>query len=248
VKAFLLSAGLGERLRPITNNLPKCLVPINNIPLIEYWLRLFRKYSIKDVLINTHYLHDKIENYINNNVNDINIIIKYEPKLLGSLGSILNNKSFVQKEKSLMVMYSDNLTNLNIENLMVYHDTHDLPITMGLFRCSDPSQCGIATLDVNQIVVDFEEKPTNPRDNLANAGIYIFDVEIFDSFYIPNDFVLDIGTHLLPKFIGKMKGHLIKDFLLDIGTLENYNFANKYVAGNTNDIKFDTNAENTQHL
>ena len=92
MKAFLLSAGFGERLRPITNNIPKCLVPINDVPLIEYWFRLFRKYSIKDILINTHYLHEKITNYIETNVKDLNILLKYEPNLLGSLGCILNNK------------------------------------------------------------------------------------------------------------------------------------------------------------
>ena len=143
MKAFLLSAGLGKRLRPITNEIPKCLVPINNIPLIEYWFRLFRKYGIKDILINTHYLHEKIMSYIETNAKDLNISIKYEPNLLGSLGCILINKDFISRDESFLVFYSDNLTNLNLRNFISYHKSHEFPITMGLFRCSNPRQSGI---------------------------------------------------------------------------------------------------------
>ena len=99
MKAFLLSAGRGERLRPITNNIPKCLVSINNIPLIEYWFRLFRKYEINDVLINTHYFSEKINAYVQENVKDINIQITFEQNLLGSFGSVLDNIDFFSTEK-----------------------------------------------------------------------------------------------------------------------------------------------------
>jgi mannose-1-phosphate guanylyltransferase len=232
MKVFLLSAGIGQRLRPITNNVPKCLVSINNIPLIEYWFRLFRKYGIKDILINTHYLSEKINNYIHNNIKDLNIEMKYEHNLLGSLGTILNNKDFISKDFSFLVFYSDNITNLNINKFILFHESHDFPITMGLFHCSNPSQCGIASVDENNIIINFEEKPKNPTGNLANAGVYVIEREIFNDFKFNKSDLLDIGKHLLPKLVGQMKGFLINDYILDIGSLENYKKANAYVALN----------------
>ena len=232
MKAFLLSAGFGKRLRPLTDTLPKCLVPINNIPLIEYWFRLFRKYEINDVLINTHHLSEKINDYVKKNVEDINIKISFEQNLLGSFGSLIKNKDYFINEKSFLVCYSDNLTNINITDFISFHYSHDLPITIGVFPCTNPNQCGIIELNGNYTIIDFVEKPEAPSGILANAGIYIFDLKIFDGFIPKENTLLDIGNHLLPKFINQMKGFIINDYLLDIGNLDNYDMANQYVSLN----------------
>ncbi len=232
MRAFLLSAGLGKRLRPMTEVIPKCLVPINNKPLIEYWFKLFRKYKIIDVIINTHHLSEKIENYVQNNFKDLRITTTFEQDLLGSYGTILENINFFGNEKSFLVFYSDNLTNLNIADFISFHNSHNLPISMGIFACTNPNQCGIVELDKNHTIIDFEEKPLNPRGNLANAGAYIFDKLIFENHEIINNAILDISIHLLPRYIGQMKGFIIEDYLLDIGTYENYNLANEQVSRN----------------
>ena len=109
---------------------------------------------------------------------------------------------------------------------------------MALFETENPTMCGIAEFDNNNIVISFEEKPKHPKSNLANAGLYIAKPEIIG--LIPNMDITDIGFHLLPKLIGKMAGWKTDDFLIDIGTMENLNKANKewseIIEGKNNDI------------
>ena len=228
MKVFLLSAGYGKRLRPLTKNLPKCLVPINNVPLIEYWFRLFRKYQIYDVLINTHYLSGDIKGYISKSIKDINVKITYEPKLLGSLGSLIKNKHFISGESSFLVFYSDNITNLNIDDFISFHNSHDLPISIGLFNTQYPKQCGIVNLNEDSIVIDFQEKPPKPKGNLANAGVYIFDTRIINNRKFDDNKLLDISHNLLSEYTFQMKG-----YILDIGSINNYKIANEHVKVNS---------------
>lgn len=103
MKAFLLAAGYGTRLRPLTNTTPKCLVPICGKPLLAWWLQLFERYNIQEVLINTHYLPDAVREFINKHnksTSKVRIEEFYEPLLLGSGGTILANKNFVGSEKN----------------------------------------------------------------------------------------------------------------------------------------------------
>lgn len=235
MKVFLLAAGIGSRLRPITNNTPKCLVQINGTPLIDYWLRLFKRHGIKDILINSHYLHDQVESYLKRNNQGLSISLFYEGMLLGSLGTLIKNTDQFTDDGKLLVCYSDNLTNTNLSNLIKYHDSHSLEATIGLFKCDNPKQCGIVELDRSDTVVGFEEKPKKPTGNLANAGIYIFNTSIFNSMgqLSIKSKVLDIGHDLLPKLVGKMKGYQIPEFLIDIGSIASYKIANKYIKSNT---------------
>jgi len=229
MKAFLMAAGLGSRLRPITDTIPKCLVPINGVPLIDYWLKLFKTHGINEILINSHYLHDKVSDYLSQNNYGLTISLFYEKALLGSLGTLINHKKEFNDDGQILVCYSDNLTDVNLTSLIRFHDSHNLDATIGLFRCQDPTQCGIVELDINDTVVGFEEKPARPKGDLANAGIYIFNTSILSDFADDNakSGVQDIGNDLLPKLIGRMKGYRISEFLLDIGSLENYKLANE---------------------
>ena len=170
MKAFLLSAGFGTRLQPLTNSIPKCLIPINGFPLLEYWFRLFRKYGISNILINTHHFHNKIYEYITNNIKNLTIRIEYEQKLLGSMGCILTNKDYYINEESFFVFYSDNITNLNLNSIQEFHFAHDLPITIGLFRSTMPDECGIVEIDNNDTIIDFTEKP--PKSIRQGDGNY----------------------------------------------------------------------------
>lgn len=224
MKAFLMAAGLGTRLRPITNTIPKCMVPIKGRPLLSWWMELFEKHNVSDVLINTHYLAEPVRNFIssyNRQSNKVRIYESYEPTLLGSAGTLKENKKFVEDESSFLICYADNLTNINLSELIFWHEQVNPVLTMGLFYTNNPTGCGIATLNDKHIITEFVEKPKHPASNLANAGIYVAGQEIFN--YIPaGKGETDMGKDVLPLLIGKMAGYEIKDYLLDIGTIGNY--------------------------
>ncbi len=226
MKAFLLAAGFGTRLRPITDTIPKCLVPISGRPLIEFWFDLFKKYGITEVLINTHYLVEEVEKYFANRKEDgVKVTLINEKKLLGSAGTIRDNKKFVEGEESFAVFYADNLTNLNIDNLNNFHKSHKLPITVGVFRTETPKACGILETDSTKTVISFEEKPEKPKSNLANGGVYIFDSKVIQN--IAEGDIIDVGFDLLPQFVNAMKAWEIDGILQDIGTHQNLAKAEK---------------------
>ncbi len=232
MKAFLLAAGLGTRLRPITNTIPKCLVPVAGKPMLYYWFNLFRKYGITEVLINLNHFPDQVKEYIQNNIIDIKVTLVNEETLLGSYGTLLHNQKFVEKEENFFIFYGDTLTNVNLDTMMQVHKQSLKPFTIGLFRSNNPSSCGIVTLDSSGSVVDFEEKPNAPKSDLANAGIYIMNTKLFDKIQLDNKKLLDIGFDLLPKLINQMQGFEIKDFVLDMGTPINLTVATEFVNNN----------------
>lgn len=246
MKAFLLAAGLGTRLRPLTNTIPKCMVPISGEPLLHWWFSLFSKHGITDVLINLHYLKEKVIDYVGNlgvKVEGLNFELKtpslrhgtqcthkgyappdirlfYEQELLGSAGTIRENADWVRAEKEFLIAYADNLTNANLTKLLQFHRERNSILTMGLFHSDYPQACGIASLNENGLIIDFVEKPQKPKSDLANAGIYIATPELID--YIPEGKVVDLGHDVLPSLVGKMYGCVIDGYLRDIGTPENY--------------------------
>ena len=225
MKAFLLAAGVGSRLRPITDKIPKCLVPINGHPLLYYWLKLFENYGIDEVLINLHHLTDLVFEFLEENEFDLKVHTVFEQELLGSAGTIRNNFDFVCKESEFLICYADNLTNINLAQMIDFHKSHRSILTLGLFRANNPTKCGIAEMAENHTVVNFVEKPRNPKSNLAGAGVYVANHEI--RHYLPEYYPADFGYNVLPELIGKMKGYFINEYFLDIGTVENYERAQR---------------------
>ncbi len=238
MKAFLLSAGEGTRLRPLTNKIPKCLIPVNNKPLLHYWLKLCEKYGVEEVLINLHHLSSQIEEFLENNHYKVKIKKVYEKKLLGSAGTIAANKDFIEGEESFFIFYTDNLTNMNLRKMWKFHKTHQGTFTMGLFRTDFPQGCGIIKMNKNYLISGFQEKPEHPVSNLANAGIYVAGSRLLNYIdeVIKNQEKLieekissppDLGYHILPGLVGKMYGYLIEEYFLEIGTWENYRRAQR---------------------
>jgi mannose-1-phosphate guanylyltransferase len=220
MKAFLLAAGKGERLRPLTDTMPKCMVPIQGVPLLETWLNLCSRHDISEVLVNTHAHADVVQSYLRQQYTDIRIKITEEEVLLGSAGTLLANRSWARDEREFWIFYSDVLTNMNLTLMLEYHRRKDQVATMGVYEVLNPKQCGIAAVDSDNMVCEFTEKPANPRSNLAFSGILIATPAIFD--VIPHRIPADIGFDVLPKLVGQMAAYPISEYLVDVGNPSSY--------------------------
>lgn len=227
MKAFLLAAGFGTRLRPLTDTVPKCLVPIAGRPLLSYWMTLLERHGFDEVLINVHHLPEPVRAYAREMTRP-RLSVFEEPVLLGSAGTVRANRAWVADGEPFLVAYADDLTNADLSQLMDVHATHRPLLTMGLFKADEPSRCGIAELEgdeADSTIVSFEEKPSKPKSNLANAGIYVADARLLG--HIPEMIPADFGHHVLPALVGQMRGHLLRGRLIDVGTWASYEQAQR---------------------
>lgn len=229
MKAFLLAAGLGTRLRPITDTTPKCLVPVNGRPLLSWWFSLLEKHGVSDVLINLHHLPEKVQAYVEQYSGPLHVQLVMEETLLGSAGTLSANREFVANEEQFLIVYADNLTNVDLGELLAYNRKHPAPLTVGLFRAENPKACGIAKLDTEGRIVDFTEKPEHPRSNLASAGMFVAQPELLE-YLRPVSSPYDFGGHVMPSLVGKMNGMLLNGYLRDVGTHESLQAAEREVA------------------
>lgn len=221
MRAVLLAAGLGTRLRPITDTIPKCLVPIHGRPLLDYWLDILFEGGIERVLINTHYLADLVVDHIAKSPWRGKISHVHEDELLGTGGTLNANKDFLGDD-AVLVAHADNLSELDVTAMRTCHESRPdgVAITMALFRTDRPETCGIVTLDKDKIVREFVEKPKRPTSNLANGAVYIFEPEVVAFIDSLRGVTVDLSTQVIPEFIGRILGYEISGYHRDIGSQE----------------------------
>ena len=229
MKAFLLAGGLGTRLRPLTDGTPKCLLPIRGIPVLQIWLELCRRYGVDEILINVHSHGDAVRKFIGANKADLKVLLFEEPTLLGSAGTILANRDWVNAEKCFWVFYADVLTTADLQRMRDFHDSRNQIATIGVYEVPDPSRCGIVKVDEAGMVRDFVEKPKTPIGNLAFSGLMLATPAFLD--VIPRTLPADLGFHALPLTVGRMAAYRLHDFLIDVGTLETYQTAQQMWPG-----------------
>lgn len=224
MKAFLLAGGLGTRLKPLTDSIPKSLVEVQGKSMIYWWTKLFEKQGIDEVLINTHTFPNQVAPVLINNASKIYWEMSFEPKLLGSAGTLRANRRFVRAEKEFLIAYVDVLTNCDLRKVIKFHHKKESPFTMVVTPVDDPTGKGIAEVK-DDMIVSFEEKPDAPKSNLANMGIYVCSQEILD--LIPKGDYADFAD-VLPKLVGKMFAYNdTNSYFCDIGTHEGLKYANE---------------------
>ena len=220
MKAFILAAGNGERLKPLTDAIPKCLVPIQSMPLLSIWLELCQRHGIDEVLVNTHSHCDVVQSYLREHRAGINVHITEEEVLLGSAGTLLANRDWVRSERDFWVFYGDVLTNMNLTRMLEFHRSRSQIATIGVYEVPNPKQCGIVAVDQEAVVREFTEKPANPSGNLAFSGVLLATPAIFS--VMPHRIPADIGFDVLPNLVGAMAAYPISEYLVDIGTPISY--------------------------
>jgi len=139
----------------------------------------------------------------------------HEPTLLGSAGTVTANADLADACDQVLIIYADNLSDVDLGAFLRFHRRHGEPFSMMLFRAADPRACGIAELDTAGRIVSFEEKPAAPRSNLANAGLYVVDAAAFREIAGMGGF--DLGFDVLPRFVARMRGWEWGGYHLDIG-------------------------------
>ncbi len=219
MKAFLLAAGVGSRLRPLTDTTPKCMLPIDGRPMLDIWLDALARAGVDEVLVNLHHLPEVVRRHVGAR-RDLPVVrLAYEPELLGSAGTLAAHRDWVRSEDFFLACYADNLTDFDLGSLIAEHRSHGDMATLAVFHSEWPSAGGVIELDEGGTMTGFTEKPADPVSDLTNAGIYAFNPAVVAEVGPPPR---DIGYHLLPRLVGRARAVPIDGYFRDIGTPEAY--------------------------
>jgi len=242
---MIMAAGAGTRLDPLTQAIPKPMVPVANIPIIELILNHIRHYGITDVVANTHFLADPIHKaFGGKNSIGVNFNYVYETELSGTAGGVKKCEWFFDSDESFVVISGDALTDINLEKLINHHQKHNAIATMALREVpmQEITHYGVVVTDENSRVIAFQEKPSieEAKSNLVNTGIYVFKTEIFK--YIPPDTFYDFAKNVFPALMANneiLSAHTIDEYWSDIGTLNQYRLSSYDILSNKVNIKLD---------
>ncbi len=227
MRAILLAAGLGTRLRPLTDTVPKCLMPIRGKPLLGIWLDKLSAEGFGPFLVNTHYLAEKVAQFVDIHPTGAATTLVYEPTLLGTAGTFLVNADFYEEGDGLL-LHADNYCLADLRRLVDAHRRRPAGcvMTMLTFRTLAPHTCGVVELDGRGVVTGFHEKVAEPPSNLANAAIYIVSPEMIKELIEEMPGVTDFSTQVLPRFMQRIYTCETEEPMIDIGTPETYATAN----------------------
>ncbi len=235
MKAMIMAAGLGTRLRPVTYEMPKPMVPVLNRPVMEHILELLAKHGLREVIANLHWFPDLIKDHFGDG-SRLGVELSYseEEELLGTAGGVRNAADFLGD--SFLVISADAVTDVDLGAMREFHGSHDGIATLATKRVQDTSEFGVVVTGTDGRVQGFQEKPdpAEALSDLANCGIYMFDAEIFD-YFLPegqtskvakpedppgfNDWATDVLPALLESDV-PFYSHEIDAYWNDIGNLE----------------------------
>lgn len=225
MKAMILAAGEGRRLRPLTDAVPKPMLPVGGRPLVVHLIDLLRSHGVREIAINLHHQPEAISAFLGDGRHfGVRVTYSLEERLLGSAGGVKRMEAFFGDEPFL-VIYGDVLTGLDLTALHAFHTSRGAALTMALHQPEALNECGVVDLSEDGRVLAFVEKPGPGEEpsRWANAGIYIVEPPVLRQ--IPPDTPFDFGADLFPLLLERaasLYGYVSDAPVVDIGTPEGY--------------------------
>ncbi len=223
---MILAAGEGTRMRPLTDHIPKALLPVKGLPSICYTLTWLGKHGILGVAINLHHLGEKVEEYLGDGSRyGMKVLYSFEEFLLGTAGGVKRVAGFF--DGTFVVVYGDVVTDFDLSSMVRFHKQRESLATLALLEVPNPWEKGIVGLDTAGRVIDFVEKPPKgtEKGDLSNGGIYVLEREILN--FVPAEAFCDFAYDVFPQLIRAnlpVYGYVLspRDYLIDIGTPAKY--------------------------
>ncbi|MBI2075758.1 MAG: HAD-IIIA family hydrolase [Candidatus Aenigmarchaeota archaeon] len=220
IKAIILAGGRGERLRPLTDKLPKPLIPINGKPVLWHQMMLLKKYGIRDIVICGHYLFDKIKKYFGNGKKfGVNITYVFEKEPLGTGGAIKNAERLIKNTS--IVIYGDEMIEMDISRLLRFHKTKSGLATIVAHKTDHPEDSDLVEINKGGLVTGFFPKGSEKKGlKISKSSVYAIEPAAFK--FIEDK--CDFDRTVLPKLINKKAafGYLTDEYIKDMGTFERY--------------------------
>ena len=229
MRALLLAAGFGSRLGELTKETPKPLIRVGDEPLLAFCLDQLWNAGVTEVIVNTHYLANKVTTFIDSYDTKLEILVSHEEQLLGTAGTLRKHIDYLS-EKDFVVMHADNYFADSLSSFITEHKSRKVGNfgSLATFETLHPQSCGVLVLNPDRTVLEFHEKVTNPPPNIANAAIYVFTPEVRELILKLTQNENDISRNLIPKIMGGLYAHHFEGLFVDIGTPEGLALANNY--------------------
>ncbi len=231
MKAVIMAGGEGTRLRPLTSNAPKPMLPVANVPMMEHVVNLLKRHGFDEIVVTVAFLAQAIQNYFGDG-SEFGVKMSYatEPTPLGTAGSVRNAKEFL--DERFLVISGDVITDIDLTRIVADHDAKGAVATIGLCKVENPLEFGIVITRDDGTIERFLEKPTWGQvfSDTINTGIYVLDPVIFD--YIAPDRAVDFSGEVFPALLAEGKplyGSIAEGYWEDVGTLDAYLRAHKDV-------------------
>ena len=216
MRAMVLAAGLGTRLRPLTYEITKPMVPVLDRPVMEHILDLLERHGFERVIANTHYFPESIEEYFGERIS-----YRFEQELLGTAGGVRACRDFFGDEPFLVIS-GDALTDIDLSALAARHRESGGIATLSVKKVPDTREYGVVLHDREGRITGFQEKPAPEEalSDLGNCGIYVFSPEIFD--YFPDRPFADWAQDVFPALLANdvpFHIHEVAEYWNDVGSL-----------------------------
>jgi mannose-1-phosphate guanylyltransferase len=230
MKALLLAAGYGSRLGKVTALTPKPMVKVGERPIISFCLDQLIQAGVSEVVVNTHYLANLIDDFLKSYESPLNIHVSHEEKLLGTAGTTKKHFDYLATD-DFIVMHADNYFVSPLRDFVSAHKLRNVGKygTLGTFHTEDPKNCGVLVLNTDKTILEFHEKVDNPPSRIANAAIYLFTPAIREVLFHLNLETPDLSRHLIPLIKDNLYTHHFDGLFVDIGTPKGLAIANNHI-------------------